>query len=291
MFRRFLSNTFVALVAAFGVVHVGNAVAAEQCPEGWIRPPTLRVCAPTSMQGSDGTFSEFVRAPSLPPRPPCPDGWIKPPGINLCVLRQITLNAAGSLPIIETMPTRFCPEGFHRRRLGDGTTICIASNLRVNRLPSGAVQVLGPASDCPIGFVRPTGSVVCVADNAAAQQADLAPPSGPRCPAGFHRPPGVSWCIAMDMVYGDTTPADQIPVGRCPKNWVRPIGSAFCIPGYERVYATAPLSVVTSILGLPCPTGTHEEWWDMPTYEPPGLFMNGTVPTRVCIPDNLEPEG
>lgn len=291
MLRSCLRVVVFVGVALTGLFQVESAAAVEQCPEGWVIVPTVQVCAPKAMQGSDGSFSEFVRplGSSGSAVPPCPEGWFKPPGLNLCIPRQITVNALGSLPIIEMQPTRFCPEGFHRFA---GSTLCIASNLQVARQSSGAVQVLGPTRDCPTGFVRPTGSTVCVADNAAAPSAVLAPPAGPRCPAGFHRPPGVPWCVARHMVYTAAPPSEHVPAGRCPKHWVRPSGSVFCIPGHERAHAGVPSTVVSSFTHLVCPTGTHEEWFDMPVYDAQtGLFVVGTEPTRVCIPDDLEPEG
>lgn len=280
--RSWCMGALLVLLGGFGV----NAYAAPvgSCPDGFELIPSGAACAATKFAGSDGSFAGLVAEPSSGGG--CPAGFERPLGVKHCVAANMAIWALGTLPVLEPQTSRFCPEGFHRQ---PGSSICVASNLLLKLQTDGAVLV-GPATGCPVGFIRPTGSTICVAGTA---QAALQSPIAAHCPPGFHRPPGVAICIAKDIVYSSAVlPNVTIPPGACPKNWHRPEHVKFCIPSYEQAFPTPGSSPARAFTGNLCPTGTHEIWFDMPMYDAEtGLWVIGFVPTRFCIPDNLEVAG
>ncbi|MGI9285927.1 MAG: hypothetical protein ACR2P1_11105, partial [Pseudomonadales bacterium] len=152
---------------------------------------------------------------------------------------------------------------------------------------------------CPKGFHRPPGVAVCIAKNLAAK-------SGPpqTCPPGFVKPPGVNFCIATNLILDQSVDGlDRLDGGiGCPAGWHRPPHVNFCIPSTEVVGcgydcrdqehdAVYFRPSVKDFAPTPCPAGTEEIWWDAPVYDDEGLFVVGTIPTRTCIPQDLEPAG
>ncbi len=254
------------------------------CPEGFQRIPSGAACAAENLAGADGTFSGLT-APLTSARS-CPEGFERPPGVNFCVATRLTVNAIGALPILERQTSRFCPEGFHRQT---GSTICVASNLTV-AMQGSSTTLSGPTQDCPVGFYRPVGSTVCVAGNLQAALDVLPDPVGPHCRPGFFRPPGVAICLPKAVVYASTVPLNiSVPTGSCPRNWHRPPGVRFCIPSHERVPGS---NIVFGYTPNPCPAGKVEVWFDVPVYdEETGWFVVDYIPTRFCVPENLNPAG
>lgn len=256
------------------------------CPRGFELIPSGAACAAVNLAGADGTFSGLIAQPTSTRS--CPDGFERPSGVNFCVAKNLTVNATGSRLILESQTSRFCPEGFHRQT---GSTICVASNLTI--ATQGTTATLsGPTLDCPVGFYRPVGSTICVAGILQGTVSVLPEPVGPQCPKGFHRPPGIAVCIPKAIVYATTVPASiTIPTGSCPANWHRPPGVKFCIPSHERV---PPSTNVVIGYGGPnvCAAGTIEVWFDVPVYdEETGWWVVDYIPTRFCVPEDLEPAG
>jgi hypothetical protein len=263
-----------------------RASAQDSCPPGFERIPSGLACAAVNLAGPDGTYPGLVE--SLPSTHTCPEGFERPPGVNFCVATRLTLNAIGTLPILEARTSRFCPEGFHRP---PGVRLCIASNLVVKTASSGSVLV-GPTGDhCPVGFYKPVGSTICVAENERAPTRELERPVGSHCPPGFHRPPGVTVCIARNVLFAKTLPANlAAPVGICPRHWVKPPGVNFCVPTRLKS-PSAGGAIVDDFIPNPCPSNTYEVWFDMPVYDDAGLFVIDYVPTRFCVPEGTLPAG
>ena len=253
------------------------------CPQRVERLPSGAACAAANLGGADETLPGLVASPTSTRS--C-RRLQRPAGVNFCVAKNLTVNAIGSLPILEKHTSRFCPEGFHRRT---GSTICVASNLTI-AVQGANATLLGPTQDCPVGFYRPVGSTICVAGIVTGSVSVLPAPVGPQCPAGFYRPPGVAICLPKAIVYASTVPASiVVPTGACPANWHRPPGVRFCIPSHERVPPST--NILFGFTPNACPAGKVEVWFDVPVYdEETGWWVVDYIPTRFCVPEDLEPQ-
>lgn len=257
------------------------------CPEGFKQIPSGLACAAADMAGPDGTFPGVIW--EAPAGDDCAEGFERPLGVNFCIAENLTVNATRDLPILEWQTSRLCPEGFHRQ---PGSHICVASNLVLAMQRDGSAK-LGSTSDCPTGFYRPVGSTVCVAGTMQGSSTVLENPVGPFCPPGFHRPPGVTVCIPKNLIYGRTAPFNvAVPKGECPKHWHRPAGVQFCIPSHEQANAGGSAGIVLGFTQNLCPVGTYEVWFDVPVYDDEhGWFIVDYIPTRFCVPEDLQPAG
>ncbi len=256
------------------------------CPEGFRPIPSGLACVAKNFTGSPA---------AEPVGEDCPKGFERIPGINFCVARNITLAMQGDVILLAGNSQDHCPEGFST---AVGSTVCTADDL-VLAVSDNALTLQHHPDHCSKGFHRPPGVAVCIAE-------DLAAKAGPvqTCPPGFVKPPGVNFCIATRLILDQGVDGLEGLDGGigCPAGWHRPPHVNFCIPsteavgcgydcrdqGYDAVYFHPS---VKDLAPTPCPAGMEEIWWDAPEYDEEGLFVVGTIPTRTCIPENLEPAG
>lgn len=279
-------------VLLLSVLTANSYAAGIQCPEGFSPIPSGQACAATKI-ASYATVD-------IPPEQNCPRGFERPAGVRFCIANNLTLNIQNQITLIAEWAGTDCPKDFSKPV---GSTICIADNLVLNVIDN-EVKLVAYQAQCPAGFHKPAGVRFCIPENLTSKI--LPTPTGQFCPPGFIRPPGVHFCIAANMLLKDPNRRNDLPLpqGLCPKGWHKPEGINFCIPSHEtqgcgtktecgrfEVTQAQFVGVIDNLTSSPCPAGTVPIWWDMPVYDDDGLFVINHVPTRTCIPENLEPAG
>ena len=276
----FIPNSYAADNGRFSFSQTSDIV----CPQGFISIPSGLGCMAAN-------FTTIATA-DAPPWMDCPDGFERPPGIRFCIAENMKLDIQDNIKLISMLKTRECPVNFSRPT---GSTICVADNLVVDVIDN-EVTLTAYIDNCSEGFHRPVGIRFCIAENLTL----LSPPTAPSfCPPGFIKPPGIHFCIASELLYKNDTRRNEIAptVGLCPKGWVKPDYSNFCQPSHITsscgqncgTQKGVSIHTIDDIKPVPCPAGTVESWWDMPEYDKEGLFVIGSIPTRTCIPEDLQP--
>lgn len=233
----------------------------------------------------------------IPPERECPRGFERPPGVGFCVASNLVLDIQDQKTLISKKTTRDCPRGFSKPY---GSTICVADDLVLDLIDNKAVLVEMLVL-CAKGMHKPEGARFCRPEDVSPEI--LPAPAGLICPPGFIRPPGVRFCVASNFLWENPENHASVPKppGECPKGWYKPENVNLCVPTHVAAPCgpeCGPLQSASLILKntfgskiQPCPPGSVAIWWDMPEYDEEGLFIIGSIPTRVCITEDLKPEG